>query len=116
MIQRGYFILTTTVSLGMGITYSKLLFCHGISEGIVDKNISTREYNNSKVYDCFNNPFRDCCCRPGLNLPTTTIYGRPRLDKIAGYTLDLITDTMSFVSKTLLVILPPLLIRHNSFS
>ena len=37
--QSGYFILTTTVELGMGTTYGKLLFCHGISEGIDDKRI-----------------------------------------------------------------------------
>ena len=30
--QSGYFILETTVSLGMGITDEKLLFYHGISE------------------------------------------------------------------------------------
>ena len=28
--QSGYFRLESTVELGMGITYGKLLFCHGI--------------------------------------------------------------------------------------
>ena len=37
--QSGYFRLATTVTLGMGITYGKLLFCHGISKGSVDKKI-----------------------------------------------------------------------------
>ena len=30
--ESGYFILTITVALGMGIEDGKLLFCHGISE------------------------------------------------------------------------------------
>ena len=30
--ESGYFILTITVELGMGIEDGKLLFCHGISE------------------------------------------------------------------------------------
>ena len=37
--QSGYFILATTVELGMGITYWKLLLCNGISEKSKDKNI-----------------------------------------------------------------------------
>ena len=45
--QRGYFRLATTVALGMGITYGKLIYCHGVSEGNVDKKISTLEYNNN---------------------------------------------------------------------
>ena len=36
-----YFIFATKVALGMGIAYGKLLFCHGIAEESVDKNIST---------------------------------------------------------------------------
>ena len=31
--QSGYFRLLTTVALGMGITYGKLLYCHGAAEG-----------------------------------------------------------------------------------
>ena len=42
LTQSGYFILATTVSLGMGITDGKLLFCHSVSEGNMDKNISTK--------------------------------------------------------------------------
>ena len=49
----GYFRLVTTVELVMDITGGKLLFYHGISEGDVDNKISTREYNNRTVYDCF---------------------------------------------------------------
>ena len=55
--QSGYFGLATTVALGMGITDGKLLYCHGVAEGNKDKKISTLEYNNRKVYDCFNDPF-----------------------------------------------------------
>ena len=40
--QNGYFILETAVALGMGIVHGKLLICHGISEGSVDKKISMR--------------------------------------------------------------------------
>ena len=55
--QSGYFRLATTVALGMGITDGKLLFCHGVAEGNMDKKFLTLEYNNRTVYDCFNNPF-----------------------------------------------------------
>ena len=60
----GYFRLATTVALGMGITDGKLLYCHGVAEGNKDKKISTLEYNNRTVYDCFNNPFTDDCGIP----------------------------------------------------
>ena len=43
MTQGGYFILATTVALGMGIADGKLLFYHGISEESVDKTFSTKE-------------------------------------------------------------------------
>ena len=51
--QSGYFRLATTVALGMGmgITYGKILYCHGVAEGNVDTKISTSEYNNSMIYD-----------------------------------------------------------------
>ena len=35
--QSGYFRLSTAVELDMGITYGKVLFCHGVSERNVDK-------------------------------------------------------------------------------
>ena len=43
LIQNGYFRLATTVALGIGITYGKLLLYRGISEESVDKTISTKE-------------------------------------------------------------------------
>ena len=77
----GYFRLTTTVALGMGITDGNLLFCHVISEGSVDKKIPTREYNNRKVYDCFINPFPDYFGIQALNILPITIYYIPRPHK-----------------------------------
>ena len=50
--QSGYFRLATTVALGMGITDGKLLYCHGVAEGNMDKKISTLEYKNRTFYDC----------------------------------------------------------------
>ena len=35
--QSVYFRLSTTVALGMGITDGKLLYCHGVAEGNVEK-------------------------------------------------------------------------------
>ena len=37
--HRGYFRPATAVALGMVITYGRLLLCHGISYGCVDKKI-----------------------------------------------------------------------------
>ena len=39
--QSGYFRISTTVTLGMGIRDGKLPFYHGISEVSVDNKIST---------------------------------------------------------------------------
>ena len=39
--KSGYFRLVTTFSLGMGITDGKLLYCHGVTEGNVDRKVST---------------------------------------------------------------------------
>ena len=49
--QSIYFKLATTVVLGMGIAYGKLLFCHGISEKSKEKTVAIREYNDGTVYD-----------------------------------------------------------------
>ena len=37
--KSGYFRLATTGALGMGITYGKILYCNGITEGNVDREI-----------------------------------------------------------------------------
>ena len=75
--QSDYFRLGTTVELGMGIADGKLLYCHGFSEENVDRKISTLEYKNRTVYDCFNNPFTDEYGKPALNIPPITIDDRP---------------------------------------
>ena len=93
--QSGYFRLETTVALGMGITYGKLLFCHGVSEEIVDKHISTKDYKNRTVYECFNNLFTAGFGIPYLNLPPITIDGRPRPHKRARCTPDMLPATIS---------------------
>ena len=74
--QSDYFRDENTVELGMGISYGKLLYCHGLAEGNVENKISTLEYNNRTVYDCFNNPFTAEFGSPTLNLPPITIDGR----------------------------------------
>ena len=57
--QSVYFILETTVALGMGITDGKLLLCNNVPEVDADKKNFTRDSNNRTVYDCFNNLFTD---------------------------------------------------------
>ena len=39
--QSGYFILVTSVTLGVGITDGKLLYCHGVTEVNVYRKVST---------------------------------------------------------------------------
>ena len=93
--QSGYFRLATTVELGMVITDEKLLFCHGISEESVQKNISTRNYNSSMVYECFNNTSTADFGIPDLNLPPSIIADIPHPHKISCYIPDLIPASVS---------------------
>ena len=95
----GYFRLATTLALGIGRTDGKLLLCHGISEGSVDKEILTREYNNRTIYDCFNNPLPADCGSPALNLPEIAFDDRPRPHKRACYTPDLLPAAISVASE-----------------
>ena len=97
--QIGYFRLATTVALGMGITYGKLLYRHGVAEGNADKKILTLEYNSRKVYDCFNNPFTADFGIPATHLPPITIDDRPPPHKRARYTPNLLPDIISVASK-----------------
>ena len=83
----------------MGITYGRLLLYHGVSEGNTDKEISMREYNNKKVYDCLNNLFKHDFGSPDLNLPPITIADRPSPHKISRYNPDLLPDSISFASE-----------------
>ena len=48
--QSGYFRLATTLAFGTGIKDGKLLYCHGVAEGNVERKISKLEYNNRTVY------------------------------------------------------------------
>ena len=97
--QSGYFRLSTTVTLGMIITDEKLLFCHVISEGSVDKKISTIEYNTRTFYYCSNNLIQDYHGSPALNLPPITIDDRPRLHLKSQYTPDMLPYSISVSSE-----------------
>ena len=97
--QRGYFRPATTVALVMGITDGKLLYCHGVAEVNLDKNISILEYNNRTVYECFNNPFTYYCGSPAMHLPPITIDDRPPpAHKRARYAPDLLPAAISVAS------------------
>ena len=61
----------------MGITVGKLLYCHGVAGGNKDKKMSTLEYNNRAVYDCFNNPFTADCGNLAMYLPPIIIDNNP---------------------------------------
>ena len=99
LTQSGYFTLSTTVVLGMGITYRKLLLCHGSSEGSVGKQILIKDYNNKTFYECFDNQFPGDCGSPALNIPPITVYDRHRSHKRARYTPYLLPDTIFFASE-----------------
>ena len=83
----------------MGMTDGKILYCHGVTEGNVDRNISTLEHNNRTVYDFFNNPFTYDFGSPALNLPPITFDDRPRPHKWSQYTPDLLPDDISVASE-----------------
>ena len=92
--QSGYFRLATTVALGTDIADGKLLRCHGVAEGNVDMKISTSEYNNRTVYECFNNPFTDELGSPDLNLPLITFDDSPQPYKRARYNPGMLPATI----------------------
>ena len=83
----------------MGITDGKLLYCHFVLEGNMDRKISTLEYNNRTVYDCFNNPFTADFGSPAMNLYPITIYDRPPPHKRDQYTPDLLPSAISVASE-----------------
>ena len=98
--QNGYFRLATTVTLGMGITDGKLLYYHGVTEVNVDKKISTFEYKNRTVYECFNYHFTSDFVSPAMNLPPITIDDRPPPPhKIVQYTPYLLPSTIFVASE-----------------
>ena len=83
----------------MGITDGKLLYCHGVAEGNKYKKISTLEYNNRTVYDCFNNPFTANCGSPSMHIPPITIDDRPHPPKRARYAPNLLPATIYVASE-----------------
>ena len=97
--QSGYFRFATTVALGMDITYGKLLYCNVVSEVNMDRKISIFEYNNRKVYDCFNNPFKYDFFSPAYNLPSMNFDDTPCPYKRSHYTPDLLSAAISVASE-----------------
>ena len=97
--QSGYFRLETTVALGMVITDGNLLYCRSVSEGNIDRKVSTQDYNNREVYDCFNNNFTDECYGLYLNLPPVIIEETPLLHKISLYNPDLLLGSIYIASE-----------------
>ena len=99
----------------MGITYGKLLYCHSVADGKVDKKKSTLDYNKSTVYECLNNTFTDELCIPDLHRPPITIddipahIKDPNIPQICSQLPPLLP------LKILLVIWPPLMIRQIYF-
>ena len=71
-----------------------------VAEGNEDNKISTLEYNNRTVYDCFNNPFTADCGSPAMHLPPITIDDRPPPPpKRARYAPNLFPATISVASE-----------------
>ena len=68
----------------------------------MDRKISTLEYNNRRVYDCFNNIFTDDCSIPYLNIPPINFNYRPHSHKRALYTTDLLPSVISVASESYL--------------
>ena len=71
----------------MGITEAKVLFCHGISEGNMDKEITSREYNVRKVFGFLRNHFTDDCGILDLSLPPMALTIVPVKTKESARTL-----------------------------
>ena len=86
----------------MGITYGKLLLCHGILDKNRDKTISTREYKYSTVYYCFNKTFPVFGVSTTLNFPPISIDDSKRT-KNPGITLMRFHLPFLLILETLLV-------------
>ena len=64
----------------------------------MDRKVSTLEYKNRTVCDCFNNTFTDKFCSPDLNLTPITFGDRPHLYKRSRYTPYLLPAAISIAS------------------
>ena len=65
----------------------------------MEKKISTLDYNNRTVYDCFNTPFIADFGSPVMHLPPITIDDRPPPLKISRYAPNLLPSTISVASE-----------------
>ena len=99
MTHGGYFRISNTVTLGMGIINGKLLFYYGISQESEEYTFSKLDYNNKTVYDYFNNPFTDYFGRTDLNLPPITIEDRTHPHKRAYHTPSILLVPISVSSE-----------------
>ena len=97
--QSGYFRLETTVALGMVITDGNLLYWHGVSEENIDRKVSTLDYKNREVYECFNNTFTDEFYSPDLNLTPVIIDEIHLLHKRSLYNPDLLPGSIYSASE-----------------
>ena len=113
----GYFRFATTVVLGIGITDWELLHYLGVAEGNVEKKISTLEYNNRTIYDCFNNLFTVDFGSPAMHLPPITIDDIPPPPRIKELDISQICSQVPSLLplKILLVLSPPLLVSQVNF-
>ena len=92
----------------MGITEAKVLFCHGISEGNMDKEITSREYNVRKVFGCFRNHFTDNFGILDLYLPPMALAIVPAKKKEFARTLIFYQLPFLLPPKTFFVLWPHL--------
>ena len=79
----------------MGITYTKFLFCCGISDKISYKRNPLIEYNDRIFYDYVNNPFTFYFGIPDLNIPPMRIDDSFGPNKRYFYTSDHIQSAIS---------------------
>ena len=83
----------------MGITDGNIIYSHGVSEGNVNRKISTLDYNNRTFYECFDDLFKDDFISRDLNIPRITFNYRPRPHKRARYTPDMLPASISVASE-----------------
>ena len=65
----------------------------------MNKKISTIEYNNRTIYECFNNTFTSNFGSPVLNLPPINIDDIPLPHKISLYNPDMLPNSISVASE-----------------
>ena len=82
----------------MGIKDGIILYCHGVTQGNVDREVSTLDYNKMTVYHYFNNIFTYEFCIPYLNVPHINFDDKSDLHERACYIPDLIPDAISVAS------------------